>query len=857
MQEFATFFCNLTGNASPHHWQSELGASCTAQNRLIRIPTGLGKTHGVLAAWAYNRIERSDPSWPRRLVWCLPMRTLVEQTADEIRKSLSPLGVPVYVLMGGEDAGDWHLHPEENAVLVGTQDMLLSRALNRGYASPRARWPMEFGFLNCDCLWVMDEVQLMDVGLATSAQLQQFREDDRSKMHRPSYSWWMSATLQPDWLKSVDTRGLVEGIERGALGVSDGDKQGALWSEISKPVTLVDAKDEKALAAFITEQHAATATQQERTTLVIVNTVKRATAVYDFLRKNKKLNADLRLIHSRFRPHERSQWRKTFLSRNACNNTDRIIVATQVVEAGVDISSTCLITDLAPWPSLAQRFGRAARYGGSAQIYVVDIAEEKKALPYAYPELESARAALKRLDDVSVSALEAFHATLTPEKCRALYPYSPDFLLLRKELDELFDTTPDLTGADLDISRFIRSGDERDCLFFWDAIEKGLTPPPARQPRRDELCSVPVGEARNFFGKAPKDKGTLFWKWDYLDGAWVRATGRDVYPGQTYLVRAAAGGYSSETGFALGCKETVSVVPHNVEIPGASEGDADQDNETLSITAIWQTIAEHGAAVAHVLADIITKTGSLPDRVTAVLSAAALWHDIGKAHPAFASLITPDAAHPAREFAKAPKSAWPNGRPKYGIRSDHAFDARPGFRHELASSLALFDLLRQANPKHEALLGPWLELLPQPVPPPADGNASRVQQALNAMDAESFNLLLYLVAAHHGKVRTGFQATPSDQEHPVSREGDAMPIRGVMEGDVIPSIALTLPNGDTTQIPATALSLEPANIGLSPLTGASWTERCAGLLIQHGPFALAWFEALLRAADCRASREHA
>jgi len=54
--------------------------------------------------------------------------------------------------MGGTDSGDWHLYPDENAVLIGTQDMLFSRALNRGYASPRARWPMEFGLLNQDCL---------------------------------------------------------------------------------------------------------------------------------------------------------------------------------------------------------------------------------------------------------------------------------------------------------------------------------------------------------------------------------------------------------------------------------------------------------------------------------------------------------------------------------------------------------------------------------------------------------------------------------------------------------------------------------------------------------------------------------
>ena len=46
-------------------------------------------------------------------------------------------------------------------VIVGTQDQLLSRALNRGYSMSRFRWPVHFGLLDNDCLWVMDEIQLM------------------------------------------------------------------------------------------------------------------------------------------------------------------------------------------------------------------------------------------------------------------------------------------------------------------------------------------------------------------------------------------------------------------------------------------------------------------------------------------------------------------------------------------------------------------------------------------------------------------------------------------------------------------------------------------------------------------------
>jgi CRISPR-associated endonuclease/helicase Cas3 len=71
--------------------------------------------------------------------------------------------------------------------------MLLSRALNRGYGMSCYRWPMHFGLLNNDSLWVMDETQLKGVGLETSAQLAGFRE--RLGTSARCVHWWMSATL--------------------------------------------------------------------------------------------------------------------------------------------------------------------------------------------------------------------------------------------------------------------------------------------------------------------------------------------------------------------------------------------------------------------------------------------------------------------------------------------------------------------------------------------------------------------------------------------------------------------------------------------------------------------------------------
>jgi hypothetical protein len=67
---------------APREWQEALGRDGIPRTRVITIPTGYGKTLGVLGAWTCHGVERQDDRWPRRLIWTLPMRVLVEQTAE-------------------------------------------------------------------------------------------------------------------------------------------------------------------------------------------------------------------------------------------------------------------------------------------------------------------------------------------------------------------------------------------------------------------------------------------------------------------------------------------------------------------------------------------------------------------------------------------------------------------------------------------------------------------------------------------------------------------------------------------------------------------------------------------------------
>ena len=866
---FDYVFQKLTTHPQPHVWQRQLGEDAQCRNRIIRIPTGLGKTEGIVTAWLWHRVirEGGDDSWPRRLVWCLPMRVLVEQTVAVAKQVigrlgddvLSPIVVPV---MGGIEAGEWFRNPEQPAVLIGTQDMLLSRALNRGYGSGRARWPAEYGLLHHDALWVMDEIQLMDVGLATSAQLQAYRDHDQAKRFRPCHTWWMSATLQDEWLKTVDTEDRHAEWTRDPVMIAPNDRTGVLWM-VSKSLQTetngTSNSDTKSFAQKILEKHAATEpSDQGRITLVVCNMVDRAVETYDALRSAGRTNG-LELIHSRFRPHDRQRWRKEFLNRAACEDraADRIIVATQVVEAGVDISVSFLVTELAPWPSLVQRFGRCARYGGNGRVLVVNRGtDDKSALPYTVDELDSAWNALQDITDVGIAALEQYEDSLDADARSALYPYEPPHLLLRREFDELFDTTPDLTGADLDISRFIRSGDERDLQVFWRELAKDQSPAKEDQPRRDELCPVPFIKAQNWLCEKKKSRvrnDMRAWVWDWLDGAWKSASREALLPGRIVCVAAECGGYSVERGFSPESKVDVTPVPliePDAEL--ADRADAEHDSDALSVCA-WKTIGCHSRETASEIEAIASALG-LPDQLTKLLVLAAWWHDLGKAHVAFQGTVRGDDRPPRQDLAKAPDAAWL--RPPGTYRTLDDSDSRPGLRHELASALALFAVLERYKPDHPALLGPWSEALKatdtSPGNAPVDdvGTPTALEQAMLDLDGEQFDLLAYLVAAHHGKVRVALHASPKDQDY-VDRDGRGLPIRGVRECDVIPSIALD-DNGQP--LPELSLTLEPAKLGLSHRTGANWRERTLGLLDRHGPATLAYLEALLRAADVRASR---
>jgi CRISPR-associated endonuclease/helicase Cas3 len=782
--DYRQFFRSLTGN-DPHPYQQVLGADPWPD--LLNIPTGLGKTAGVVVAWLWKRLT-GDPATPLRLVYCLPMRVLVEQTfrnaaawaqgASAVFRDRGVPGPRVHLLMGGESEADWPEQPEQPAILVGTQDMLLSRALMRGYGMSRYHWPVHFALLHNDALWVFDEVQLMGPGLATSAQLEAFRR--ALPVPRSSRSVWVSATLHPDWLATVDLRPHLQAFRALELAPQDLSspevrRRVTAPKALARAQTRLTEENQKKNAQAYAETLAAEVLGHHRprtNTLVVLNTVERAQAVFQAI-EDRGYPAETLLVHSRFRPGDRRSMEARM--RAGPGPEGRVLVATQAVEAGVDITSATLFTELAPWASLVQRFGRCNRYGEceGAAAYWIDV-EDGLEPPYQAEALALARARVDRL--ASASPLD-----LPPADDGA--PLVP--VIRRKDFVALFNTDPDLSGFDVDVSPYIRDADDSEVQVFWrEGTGDGRLEQPSPAP--DELCRVSLGQMDKYLGKKAGKAARVAYLRDSLGERWIPLRGRPR-AGMTLLLDSAHGGYDDRLGFAPAQAGLVApVLPATPPAPESYGGD-------------WRSLGRPFVELAAHLADARREAEGLcallgADGCAPSVLRAAGWHDAGKTHPIFQSTLTacPDAAHKGPgPWAKSP------------CRGRHG---RPHFRHELASALSWLA-------RHEG-------------DPAAD-------------------LVAYLIAAHHGKVRTGLRALP-DEKEPVPPKGPRF-ARGVWEGDELPGC-----ESPDEQIPATVLRLDLMELG-DGAQGPSWAARTQKLLAEHGPFRLAWLEALVRIADWRAS----
>ena len=658
VDDFAAFFQEVHGlEAFP--WQKRLVRKVAEDGTwpdTLDLPTGSGKTAAIDIAVFHLALEASGGHGrraPVRIAFVVDRRLVVDDAYERAKKlaralndclgpvtsrvaeqlkTLSGDGPPLIArrLRGGiprED--DWARTPSQPTVLCSTVDQVGSRLLFRGYGVSDSMKPVHAGLVGSDCLLLLDEVHLAEPFRQTLRWVQVYKSENwrQTDALAPWSVAFLSATPgedvpgsfgldDKDWAHPVLERRL--NASKPALLVSPTKHKskapgetGADRDEIEAGekdlVRRAEAMAEQVRAAFQHFQKAVPAPA----ICVVLNRVARAQAVLERLKKEFEREiesgavADPILMIGPARPLDRDHLvddlkpiRTMPVKDDDVRALDaaRIVVATQCIEAGVDLDFDALITEAAPVDALRQRFGRLNRAGREIAPYAAVIASKSElSARHDDPVYGTAiRAAwdylIAQSDGTADGAptgdfgIAAFNRRMrkTPVPAEAVSAKDDAPILLPAHLDLLSQTSP-VPAADPDIALYLH-GPKRQpdsITVIWRA---DLDPERARDegkdtrrvltlvpPRSGEAIDLPLWavrrwlvergtlqpgaladvaasepESKDRFDRRGADRRVFRWKGDDERSEWVG--GSDLRPGDTIVVPSRYGG-SDEFGW--------------------------------------------------------------------------------------------------------------------------------------------------------------------------------------------------------------------------------------------------------------------------------------------------------------------
>lgn len=493
VQDFSMFFKDVHG-VDPFPWQKRLLEKVTKDGEwpaTLDLPTGSGKTAAIdiavfhLALQANLGAERKAPV---RIAFVVDRRLVVDdayararklemallkpsgssvtaKVADSLKK-LSLDGPPLIVrrLRGGIPREDgWARTPSQPTVLCSTVDQVGSRLLFRGYGVSNSMKPVHAGLIGSDCLILLDEAHLAEPFRQTLDWTQLYRSD----------KWRQSTYSAPFGVALLTATPGTEATN--PFGLEQDDKTHPVLKKrlgARKPARFikVDSEDVRQ-QTFVNEVRQSLA--NARAIGVVVNRVARARALFEKLRAElNEERADLMLLIGPARPAQRDQVAKllapirTGADRTALGQS-LVIVATQTIEAGVDIDLDALFTDAAPLDALRQRFGRLNRNGRdiTPSAVIVAISEEVgarfsdpvygEAICQAWTALDSKATTTgkgKNKQKVFDFGLNDFPIALMPSEALSPKPDAP--VLMPAHLDLLSQTSP-VPAADPEVALYL------------------------------------------------------------------------------------------------------------------------------------------------------------------------------------------------------------------------------------------------------------------------------------------------------------------------------------------------------------------------------------------------------------------
>jgi CRISPR-associated endonuclease/helicase Cas3 len=355
---YRDFFFKLT-EFYPHLYQERVEEHLRAGDSLIlRVPTGAGKTWAAVAPFLFSL--NSDRRLFDRILYALPLRSLASSLQTGVFQSMAGMFGDVRSVGNDRNYGDPQPYCSlqiggqkddsffQSDLIFTTIDQLLS-----GYLFLPVSLPDRVGNINAGALVgsliVLDEIHLLDSAVALGTVVEML-----DRLRGLCQFVLMTATTTDRsiaWLRRRLGAKVIEVPDSEIRALPSQSTKQRSWRWCGEPL------DAQAIIASHTGGR----------TIALLNSVRGAQDLFLELEKHYDAQAvrpRLLLLHSRFYPEDRKAVEdllSTYFGPRA-TLTNAILVTTQVIEAGMDLSADDLHSELAPMNALVQRAGRCARY---------------------------------------------------------------------------------------------------------------------------------------------------------------------------------------------------------------------------------------------------------------------------------------------------------------------------------------------------------------------------------------------------------------------------------------------------------------------------------------------------------------
>lgn len=368
-------FRKLVGG-KPYEYQLESIESLLDGNSVVlRAPTGSGKTEIPLLAF----VQGFNDPLPSQLLYSLPTRTLVESVGERAEKYAKEKDLRVAIHHGRRVESNLF----EEDIIVSTIDQTVGAYASVPLSMPKSSGNILLGAVGAG-LNVFDEVHTFDLekGLQSSLAI----VVDSAKLSIPSLI--MSATIPDIFIKKV--KNLIE-KHGGKVDIIDVKNEFEIKSRKKRSIELI-YKGEVLESNRILREF-----EDEEMIIVVVNTVGRAQRFYRELKEELKEEVPVILLHSRFLEEDRERKEEKLKEIFGKNKKGKcILISTQAIEVGLDISSFKVLSEMSPIDSLIQRAGRCARWGGKGEFHVFWIDSNNPYAPYTKEIMEATRGEIEK-----------------------------------------------------------------------------------------------------------------------------------------------------------------------------------------------------------------------------------------------------------------------------------------------------------------------------------------------------------------------------------------------------------------------------------------------------------------------------